>query len=168
MRREVVDVDIGKESMEEMNERSNTHGKDKKDEGSFKKKEQESEIEEREINEWKRVSTEKIGRSPSPQNLKYGQVTIPTPSRYAALSNMDPEENGEEGEEIDKEEVEEIEDMRNEEEDDIYQSLADESVEVNKKGRTPVLPRISKTNQRVIPEASEHIKDMRRGSKKNH
>ena len=51
MRREVVDVDIGKESMEEMNERSNTHGKHKKYEGSLKKKGQESEIEEGEINE---------------------------------------------------------------------------------------------------------------------
>lgn len=36
---------------------------------------------------WKTVSMEKAGRSPKTQELKYGQVTISTPSRYAALSN---------------------------------------------------------------------------------
>ena len=96
----------------------------------------------------------------------YGQVTIATPSRFAALRNTN-----EKGEEIDEEQTEEMEEMDKEEEvEDIYQSRAEESVEANKKGRgRQILPRQSKTNHKVvISETSDHIKDMRRGSRKNH
>ena len=122
-------------------------------------------IEEGEINEWKTISGEKLGKSPKSQSLKYGQVTIATPSRFDALRNMD-----EKGEEIDVERMEEVEEMRNEEVEDIVQSLAEDSVDANKKGRArQTLPRLSKTNHRVVnPEPSDHVKDMRRGSRKNH
>lgn len=69
---------------------------------------------------------------------------------------------------MDKEQIEQVEEIRSEEADDIYQSIEEESVETNKKGRArQILPRLSKTNQRVvISETSDHVKDMRRGSRK--
>lgn len=131
------------------------------------------EVEEGEIEEWETVSGEKIGRS-SQRLLQYGQVTIATPSRYAALINTD--EKGEEmkhgveeGEE--KEAVEEIEEETNNEvADDIYQSMVEENAEANKKGRSrQILPRLSKANHKVIiPETLNRVKDMKRGLRKNH
>ncbi|KAF8099427.1 hypothetical protein N665_0244s0026 [Sinapis alba] len=80
-------------------------------------------------------------------------------SMYSCLENTD-----EKGEEMDKEQIEQVEEIRSEEADDIYQSIEEESVETNKKGRArQILPRLSKTNQRVvISETSDHVKDMRR------
>ncbi|KAL0884543.1 hypothetical protein Bca101_008524 [Brassica carinata] len=116
--------------------------------GSKVKKGKESEV----------VSNEKIGRSPKTQNLQYGQVKIITPSRYAALSNM--EENGA-GELVTEDEKE---DMEIEEADDAFQSKAEESIEGKtkeiRKGRARKnLPRQSKTNHRIVSE---------RGTSKNH
>lgn len=122
---------------------------------------------EKEIEDWKTVSAEKTRRSPKPQALQFGQVTIATPSRFAALRNTN-----EKGEEIDKEEVEEVEevgeeegkeDLREEGEDEVYQRRFEESIEDNvkeiKKGRArQTLPRQSKTNHRVVID---------RGSNKN-
>lgn len=95
-------------------------------------------------------------------------MTIATPSRFAALRNTD-----EKLEEIEEEQIEELEEMDKEEEvevEDIYQSRAEENVEVNKKAKgRQILPRQSKTNHKVvIPETSDHVKDMRRGTRKNH
>ena len=68
------------------------------------------------------------------------------------------------------EQIEEVEEMRNEEADDILQSMVEESIETNKKGRArQMLPRVSKTNHRVVvPETSDHNKNMKRGSSKQH
>lgn len=118
-------------------------------------------------NAWKTVSVEKTGRSPK-QILKYGQVTIATPSRFAALSN-----SGENGEEIDPEVIKEIEDEE-EEVDELAQTVTAEEVledalRDKKRGRArQILPRTSKTNHRVVSEASDHIKDMKRGARKLH
>lgn len=122
-------------------------------------------IEEGEITEWKKISGENLGRSPKSPTMKYGEVTIATPSRFAALSNLD-----EKGEEIDVEQIDEVEEIGREEVEDIIQSKAEDSVEANKGGRVrQTLPRLSKTNHRVvIPEPSDHVKDMKRGSRKNH
>ncbi|KAH0931581.1 LOW QUALITY PROTEIN: hypothetical protein HID58_008698 [Brassica napus] len=91
------------------------------------------EIEEGEITGWEKVAGEKIGRSPISQSLMYGQVTIATPSRFAALRNTN-----EKGEEIDEEQTEEMEEMDKEEEvEDIYQSRAEESL-VGVRARHPV------------------------------
>lgn len=159
----MVDKEIEKGNEVDTTVLSNMEGKESKEEENIEKREEKSEVEEGDINEWKTISLEKVGRNPSSQNLKYGQVTIATPSRYAALSNMD--ENGEDTEE----EVGEMEERRTEEDEDIYQSLAEESVEENKKGRArQFLPRLSKTNHRVIPEASDNNKDMRRGGTQKH
>lgn len=124
----------------------------------------ESILEDGEINEWKKVSGE-VRRTPKPQSLKYDQESIATPSRFAALSNTN-----EKGEAIATEDIEESEEVGTEEEEDIFQSRIEDSVEASKKGRArQILPRLSKTNHRVvIPEASDHMKDMRRGSRKNH
>lgn len=56
------------------------------------------ENEEGDINEWQRVSQEKASRTPKSKDLKFDQVMIATPSRYAALSN-----SGENGEDIEHE-----------------------------------------------------------------
>lgn len=116
----------------------------------------------RKKDEWQTISGEKTGRSKIVQCLQYSQVTIATPSRFTALRNMD-----EKGEELDKDEKEEI---RSEEDEDIYQSMAEECVEETKKGRArQILPRLSKTNHRmVIPETLNPGKDTRKGSRKNH
>ncbi|KAF2573334.1 hypothetical protein F2Q70_00000843 [Brassica cretica] len=65
-------------------------------------------------NAWKTIPQEKAGRSPKTQ-LLYSQVTIATPSRFAALSN-----SGDNGEEIEQEdgEIKENEDVGSEEEED--------------------------------------------------
>ncbi|KAF2544368.1 hypothetical protein F2Q68_00030118 [Brassica cretica] len=55
------------------------------------------EMEEGQINEWRTVAMEKAGRSPKSPNLKYGQVTIATPSRFAVLRSMPKEVRGEYG-----------------------------------------------------------------------
>lgn len=121
-------------------------------------------MEEGEISGWKTVMVEKVGRSPTSQSLKYGQVTIATPSRFAALRNT-----YEKGEALDDEQLEEVEDMGKEEADDIFQSMVEESVEESKRGRTrQMLPRQSKTNHRVVPEVSEQHKESKRGSRKNY
>lgn len=121
-------------------------------------------MEEGEISGWKTVTVEKVGRSPTTQSLKYGQVTIVTPSRFAALRNT-----YEKGEALDDEQLEEVEDMGKEEADDIFQSMVEESVEESKRGRArQMLPRQSKTNHRVVPEVSEQHKESKRGSRKNY
>lgn len=115
--------------------------------------------------EWKKVSGEKAEKSFKPQSLTYGHVTIATPSRFDALRNTN-----EKGEEMEIEQLEETEEMRSEEADDVYQSMVEENVEASKKGRVrQILPRLSKTNHSVvIPGTSDHIKDMKRGSRKHH
>lgn len=120
------------------------------------------ETKEEEINEWKKITGE--GRSSTPHYLQYGQVTIATPSRYAALRNTN-----EKGDELEKESLEDVEETRSEEVDDIYQSIVEESIEENKKRRArQVLPRQSKTNHRVVnPDTLNPAKD-KRGSRKNH
>lgn len=137
---------VGKENVEEKN---------KEDVGG------ENTIEEGELSGWKTVSTDKMERSPKTQSLNQDQVNIVTPSRFDALRNTD-----EKGEEVDTESVEE--DM--EEEEDIYQSRVEENIESTKKERArQMLPRVSKTNHRVVmPGTSNHIKDMKRGTRKNH
>ncbi|CAN7017334.1 unnamed protein product, partial [Brassica oleracea var. botrytis] len=54
--------------------------------------------------EWKDVSEGRVSRSSNMQSLKYGQVIIATPSRYAVLSN-----SGENGEELEQGEIEQKE-----------------------------------------------------------
>lgn len=126
-----------------------------------KESEEQINMKEGEINGWEKVSGE-VRRSPKPQSLKYGEVSIATPSRYSVLNNKD-----EKGEPVENEGMEEVEGDRVEEVDDINQSVLEQSVEVGKRGRGR--PRQSKTNHRVvIPEASDHIKDMKRGLRKNH
>lgn len=68
------------------------------------------------------------------------------------------------------EQIEEVEEMRNEEADDILQSMVEESIETNKKGRArQMLPRVSKTNHRVVvSETSDHNKNKKMGSRKQH
>ena len=121
----------------------------------------ENTIEEGELSGWKTVSTDKMERSPKTQSLNQDQVNIVTPSRFDALRNTD-----EKGEEVDTESAEE--DM--EEEEDIYQSRVEENIESTKNERArQMLPRVSKTNHRVVmPGTSNHIKDMKRGTRKNH
>lgn len=109
------------------------------------------ELEEGQINGWEKVSSGKGGRSPSTQDLKYGQVTIATPSRYAILSDSDEKGNKIVSEEMEKEIDEELEI-----EEDQYQKM-EESLEmkmkVNTRGRTrQTLPSQSKTNHRVVQE----------------
>ena len=116
------------------------------------------EMEEGQINEWETVSVEKAGRSPKSHDLKYGQVIIATPSRFAVLND-----SRDDGEDLDQEENEE-------DFDDVSQEItAEEKLEDKlsgkKRGRA-VLPRVSKTNHRVIPEASDHV-TMKRGSRKH-
>lgn len=60
------------------------------------------------LNEWERVSGEKVGRSSKSPNLKYGQVTISTLSRFAVLSQSKENDNEEEMDMV----VSEVEDMR--------------------------------------------------------
>lgn len=68
------------------------------------------ELKEGQINEWETVYAEKAGKSPKSHDLKYGHVTIASPSRFAALRNSD--EKGEEAEEIqDKEETQVVEEV---------------------------------------------------------
>lgn len=108
------------------------------------------EMEEGQINEWRTVAMEKAGRSPKSPNLKYCQVTIATPSRFAVLSNS--EENEAEIEKEESEELEEIE-MEVESAEDLCQRKLEESMEEktmeSKRGRVR-LPRQSKTNHRII------------------
>ncbi|KAG5382548.1 hypothetical protein IGI04_034018, partial [Brassica rapa subsp. trilocularis] len=90
------------------------------------------EMEEGQINEWQNVSTEKMGRSPK-NDLKYGQVIIATPSRFAVLND-----SRDDGEDLDQEENEE-------DFDDVSQEItAEEKLEDKlsgkKRGRA-VLPR---------------------------
>lgn len=89
--------------------------------GESKEVESMSERETEQHNMWKTISVEKTGRSPK-QTLQYGQVTIATPSHFAALSN-----SGENGEELDPEEIKEIEDEEDEV-DDLAQSVTEEEV----------------------------------------
>ncbi|KAF3516044.1 hypothetical protein DY000_02059132 [Brassica cretica] len=57
-----------------------------------------------------RSGEQNVGKSPKSHDLKYGHVTIATPSRFAALRNSD--EKGEEVEEIqDKEETQVVEEV---------------------------------------------------------
>ncbi|KAH0899742.1 hypothetical protein HID58_049310 [Brassica napus] len=83
----------------------------------------ESILEDGEINEWKKVSGE-VRRTPKPQSLKYDQESIATPFRFAALSNTN-----EKGEAIATEDIEESEEVGTEEEEDIFQSRIEDSVE---------------------------------------
>ena len=111
------------------------------------------ELEEGQINEWKTVSVEKAGRSPKSHDLKYGQVTIATPSRFAALRNSD--EKGEEIEETQEEVTEVVEEVEAEDAEDTCQRKIEESIEgKTKEGRRgkarQTLPRQSKTNHRVV------------------
>ncbi|XP_048604784.1 uncharacterized protein LOC125582236 [Brassica napus] len=85
------------------------------------------ELEEGQINEWKTVSVEKAGRSPKSHDLKYGQVTIATPSRFAALRNSD--EKGEEIEETQEEVTEVVEEVEAEDAEDTCQRKIEESIE---------------------------------------
>ncbi|XP_048605178.1 uncharacterized protein LOC125582479 [Brassica napus] len=88
----------------------------------------ESILEDGEINEWKKVSGE-VRRTPKPQSLKYDQESIATPFRFAALSNTN-----EKGEAIATEDIEESEEVGTEEEEDIFQSRIEDSVEAREKG----------------------------------
>lgn len=98
-------------------------------------------------------------------------MNIVTPSRYTVLSTSD-----ETGNEITVEEIQDVEGENEKEEveeyaeEDIIQSNAEENVK-NKsdKGRLrQVLPRVSKTNHKVVPEATDQSKVMKRGSRKKH
>ncbi|XP_033147238.1 uncharacterized protein LOC117133997 [Brassica rapa] len=77
---------------------------------STEEKEDEVVLEEGEISEWETVLGDKRVRSPTVTTLKYGQVSIATPSRFDALRNTD-----EKGEKMEVEQIEEVEEMRNEE-----------------------------------------------------
>lgn len=171
-----IEVMKKNEDQEGVSERNELEEEDKRNEGS---NERSMGSGDKKIGEWKTISGEKMGRSKIVQCLQYGQVTIATPSRFNALRNTD-----EKGEELDKEEQEELDEedkeefdnetrgeTQSEKEEDIYQSLAEESVEETKKSRArQILPRLSKTNHRVvIPETTLNpAKDMKRGSRKNH
>ncbi|KAG2252305.1 hypothetical protein Bca52824_082441 [Brassica carinata] len=147
-----------KEATGEIRIKENTKVDTKEDE----KKEIE-EIEEGQIKDWKTVS-EKAGRSPK-HDLVDTQVVIATPSRFAALSI-----SGENGEELD---LEEMEDEEIEEEDELSQETTmeeklEDTLSGKKKRRArQMLPRISKTNHRVLQETSDHTKNMKRGSRKH-
>lgn len=157
------------------NEKPETKEQTNTKEGDLESKEDKSEgkknkytMEGSQMKEWETVTSE-VRRSPKPRELQFGQVTIATPSRYAALRNSD-----EKGTEIIIEEIEEEEEgeVENEEADDIIQSIAEENVEgkskENKKGRSrQILPRLSKTNHKVVLEVTDQNKDMKRGSRKN-
>lgn len=172
---QMKEVNTPKSMVQQTLEVTGSDGKENKkleDKEKTNKKEDEKESKEDmegdQRKEWETVS--EVRRSPKPRELQFGQVTIVTPSRYAALRNSD-----EKGTEIVVEEVEEEEEegeVRNEEADDIIQSIAEESVEEkskeNKKGRSrQILPRLSKTNHKVVLEATDQNKDMKRGSRKN-
>lgn len=128
--------------------------KGEKSEDSNLRNEETQEIEEGQINGWEKVTEEKASRSPRSQVLKYGQVQIATPSRFAVLSNSDENEGN------DTEEIEEAEVVRKDEA-DLFQSRMEDSLEgkETRRGKArQTLPRQSKTNHRVIQE---------RGSNKN-
>lgn len=130
--------------------------------------EKEVQLVERKEDNWEKVSSEKVGRSPK-QVLQYGEVIIATSSRFSALSN-----SGENGEEIEEEEEEEEMDEMQEEgeievlsQNIVVEEMMEGSIRRKKSGRpTQTLPRLSKTNHRVVNVASEYQKDMKRGSRK--
>ncbi|XP_013713277.1 uncharacterized protein LOC106416948 [Brassica napus] len=139
----------------------------------------EDEIEEGElVTDWANVTPGKASRSPK-ATLKYGQVRIATPSRYSALNDIDDNREllsqGKEINAVDKgmetQEVEENIDIaslvevettvnaveRKEEtvsvkQDEVTTAVGGSSMQ----GTTLLLslPRVSKTNHRVIPEIS--------------
>ncbi|KAF8106337.1 hypothetical protein N665_0143s0008 [Sinapis alba] len=118
---------------------------------------EDQEMEEGQTNAWEKVSMEKAGKSPK-QTLQYGQVIIATPSRFEALSN-----SGKNGETIDdQEEIKEVEDIE-EEIDDFSQNVTAEEMledalrEKNRGRARQTMPRLSKTNHRIILEASDHF-----------
>ena len=123
------------------------------------------EKEEGEIHEWQRVSQVKASRTPMSHDLKYGQVMIATPSRYAALSN-----SGENGENIEHEEIEGLEEEDGEvvEEGTIKKMIEDaiKKVEESKGSNSrQMLPRMSKTNHKVLPsETSIQVGDKKFGA----
>ncbi|KAF3566548.1 hypothetical protein DY000_02015533 [Brassica cretica] len=104
-------------------------------------------LEEGEIMEvWKDVTLEKASRSSKQkhQDLKYGQVQIATPSRFAALSDTkeSEEENVQEEETI----MEET-DKKNEE--DYIEEEGSEIEELERKNGREILPRQSKTKHKT-------------------
>ena len=148
----VKKVDGGEVSGKEKGTIENEKG-EKSEDSNLRNKEIQ-EIEEGQINGWEKVTEEKASRSPRSQDLKYGQVQIATPSRFAVLSNSN------ENEENDTEETEEAEVLRKEEA-DLFQSRMEDSIEgkETRRGKArQTLPRQSKTNHRVIHD---------RGSNKN-
>ena len=106
------------------------------------------EMEEGQKNEWETVSVEKAGRSPKSHDLKYGQVTIATPSRFAALRNSD--EKGEEIEETQEEETEVAEEAEDTCQRRIEESMEGKTKESRRGKARQTLPRQSKTNHRVV------------------
>lgn len=125
---------------------------------SSEKKEEEKEredLEKAEVNPWKEVSMERVGRSPKSQP---SQEIIATPSRFAALSSAN-----EFGTEIEKDMTVDTEEEEIEAAEDLHQSRIEESVggelKETRRGRPrQTLPRKSKTDHRVI---------MGKGSTKN-
>lgn len=125
------------------------------------------EIGEAQNENWKQVVQDKASRSPwkSAKELKFGQVTIITPSRFAALSNLDKEEGKkqteeEEGKELQKEVHEEIEAEENV--NYVFEKL---------EGGRQFLPRNSKTYHRVLSETVHQKKESgikTRGSRKQY
>lgn len=129
--------------------------------------------EEGEVNAWETVAQEKASRTSSP-SLKYGQVKIITPSRYAALSVLDGDDEVSE-----QEEIEVLEDKDTEIEKEVSLNMVIEEAfkksAESKGGNTRLtLPRKSKTNHRVVTsESSLQAKDInpgasKKGSRKNH
>lgn len=163
-----------KSSNKEELETEKLHKKDDKSEEKEGKLENEDSSEEGEIKTWEKVSQEKASRTPKSQNLKYGQVTIATPSRYAALTTADDNEEDIEQEEVEVAEINDTEMVK----DISLNMMIEEAFKKsagNKGGNTRViLPRQSKTNHRVVPpETSLQAKDtnlgaLKKGSRKNH
>ncbi|KAL0727335.1 hypothetical protein Bca4012_023428 [Brassica carinata] len=114
--------------------------------------EQNAEKREMKGREWEKVYVEKAGRSPKSHDLKFGQVMIATPSRYAALRNSDEkgEEIQEDTDEVEEGEVVVVEEIENEDAEDVCQRRIEESIEAKKGRIRQTLPRQSKTNHRLF------------------
>lgn len=146
------------ETSKKMEERVNTKGNEGED-----------------TEKWEKVSPEKVGRTPL-KELQFGQSKIITPLRFTALSI--PEEENEVENEKQVEEQEEISEVTEEEAkvEEVKGSKRNgeegRSRVIVIEGSRHILPRNSKTKQKVLSSASNHTKDelgiMIRGSQKNH
>lgn len=123
---------------------------------------------------WKRVSIEKASRSPrnSSQELKFGMVTIVTPSRFAALSDLEENKEEEEKQIMEDKVGKEFSEENQVEEVEPGEIQTEKSKVVESEAVRQILPRNSKTYHRVLSEGLNKneigVGVMTRGSRKNH